>query len=561
MPFAVVDVNACFQAQASRTAQDQAQEKTAVKSRVFIVLLLFLGVCLGSYYVARAQTGSGIVISQATQDFVNNVTAAITAASNINMNGHSIVNGCISGVCSATAFGATAGIDSTAAIQNGINALPQGGILWLPGASSCYLLSSTLTISKAVVLESDHACIKWSGPASATGMVEFLSGANGGGIVGTQGSYSAASSPWQGFLLDVTGAAGGAMPIITTASGTLNINNLTFKNFAMRVSSTTATYGLHVLATSSVDDNIERLYAFSSNGTKATGWFISIDYPGGGSGGSANGAIIKGNREYGAFTYGIQQANQGQMIGSEIIDNEIGGAVQAYNISCGYGLLFAGNDALDSVPEQNGCVTVFGSGALGNNSSPTIIGYQSEQPNTGGQTGVSDICTASLQGALFENVYLSGDTTGSNYQAATGIMLDAHSSAIVIEGSTFKYFTSAAIDDTAGARLVTTINNTVAGDAPEVIDPGYNVKTHTWRVNSDQGYQLNGSNVIDASGNVFDNTLIENKLSGAPDSAIGAGLCREFVVAGTNPGTCKLEIMCGTSTTPIPIADNIGSGC
>lgn len=51
------------------------------------------------------------------------------------------------------------------------------------------------------------------------------------------------------------------------------------------------------------------------------------------------------------------------------------------------------------------------------------------------------------------------------------------------------------------------------------------------------------------------------KLSAAPSTAPGAGLCVQFFVAGTNATTCKLQSMCGTSTTPVTIVDNIGGGC
>jgi hypothetical protein len=44
-------------------------------------------------------------------------------------------------------------------------------------------------------------------------------------------------------------------------------------------------------------------------------------------------------------------------------------------------------------------------------------------------------------------------------------------------------------------------------------------------------------------------------------TAPGTGYLKLEVVAGTNPGTCKLIAYAGTSTTPTTIADNIGSGC
>lgn len=59
---------------------------------------------------------------------------------------------------------------------------------------------------------------------------------------------------------------------------------------------------------------------------------------------------------------------------------------------------------------------------------------------------------------------------------------------------------------------------------------------------------------------VADNPVY-NKLSAAPVAAPGAGKCVTFAVAGTNAGSCKLQAQCGTSTTPVTIVDNVGSGC
>lgn len=42
--------------------------------------------------------------------------------------------------------------------------------------------------------------------------------------------------------------------------------------------------------------------------------------------------------------------------------------------------------------------------------------------------------------------------------------------------------------------------------------------------------------------------------------APGAGFAAIQAVAGTNPGTCKIIIYAGTSTTPITIVDNVGLG-
>lgn len=46
-----------------------------------------------------------------------------------------------------------------------------------------------------------------------------------------------------------------------------------------------------------------------------------------------------------------------------------------------------------------------------------------------------------------------------------------------------------------------------------------------------------------------------------PGTAPGAAKLALRVVAGTNAGTCKIIAYAGTSTTPVTIADNVGSGC
>lgn len=46
-----------------------------------------------------------------------------------------------------------------------------------------------------------------------------------------------------------------------------------------------------------------------------------------------------------------------------------------------------------------------------------------------------------------------------------------------------------------------------------------------------------------------------------PGTAPGAGITKIHAMAGTNAGTCKLVAYAGTSTTPVTIVDNIGSGC
>ncbi len=45
-----------------------------------------------------------------------------------------------------------------------------------------------------------------------------------------------------------------------------------------------------------------------------------------------------------------------------------------------------------------------------------------------------------------------------------------------------------------------------------------------------------------------------------PGSAAGAGYCKTYWVAGTAGGSGKLVAYCGTSTTPVTIVDNVGTG-
>jgi hypothetical protein len=63
------------------------------------------------------------------------------------------------------------------------------------------------------------------------------------------------------------------------------------------------------------------------------------------------------------------------------------------------------------------------------------------------------------------------------------------------------------------------------------------------------------------AGNIHGTSLFGKKLSSAPGIAAGAGNVEIFTVAGTNDGTCKIEAIAGTGTTPVVLADNIGTGC
>ena len=69
-----------------------------------------------------------------------------------------------------------------------------------------------------------------------------------------------------------------------------------------------------------------------------------------------------------------------------------------------------------------------------------------------------------------------------------------------------------------------------------------------------------GNNIIVTCNPTSVPGLAINKLATAP-IAIGSGICQLFAIAGTNSGTCKLQLQCGTSSTPVTIIDNVGAGC
>jgi hypothetical protein len=72
---------------------------------------------------------------------------------------------------------------------------------------------------------------------------------------------------------------------------------------------------------------------------------------------------------------------------------------------------------------------------------------------------------------------------------------------------------------------------------------------------------------IDPSGNENVNTVTLRKVTSgaganvAAAAAPGTGKLTLEVVAGTTSGTCKIIAYAGTSTTPVTIVDNVGSGC
>lgn len=59
---------------------------------------------------------------------------------------------------------------------------------------------------------------------------------------------------------------------------------------------------------------------------------------------------------------------------------------------------------------------------------------------------------------------------------------------------------------------------------------------------------------------IFNVATLQAKVT-ASSTAPGASTMKLEVVAGTNAGTCKLQAYAGTSTTPVTVVDNVGSGC
>lgn len=69
-----------------------------------------------------------------------------------------------------------------------------------------------------------------------------------------------------------------------------------------------------------------------------------------------------------------------------------------------------------------------------------------------------------------------------------------------------------------------------------------------------------GNNTVVTCNPSASSGLSVNKVITAP-VAIGSGICQLFAIAGTGAGTCKLQLQCGTSSTPVTIIDNVGAGC
>jgi hypothetical protein len=71
------------------------------------------------------------------------------------------------------------------------------------------------------------------------------------------------------------------------------------------------------------------------------------------------------------------------------------------------------------------------------------------------------------------------------------------------------------------------------------------------------GGQINGD--LTVTGKITTSASVITKLSADPTTAPGAGKAILYVVAGAN-GTATLRMMAGTSTTPVNVAVNVGTG-
>jgi hypothetical protein len=120
-----------------------------------------------------------------------------------------------------------------------------------------------------------------------------------------------------------------------------------------------------------------------------------------------------------------------------------------------------------------------------------------------------------------------------------------------------------------GTQRVTMGSNTMAflGSAASEFDLTHNTARLNFGATLDTGIHRQAAGLLEVNngtlGTYRDLMFRTNYMPKITPSgtAPGANACKFEVVAGTNAGTCKLQAICGTSTTPVPILDNIGSGC
>lgn len=75
--------------------------------------------------------------------------------------------------------------------------------------------------------------------------------------------------------------------------------------------------------------------------------------------------------------------------------------------------------------------------------------------------------------------------------------------------------------------------------------------------------KVNGTDkfAVDSTGTITAMAAETLTKTGNVPVAPGAGKCRTFATAGTNAGTCKIQVVCGTSAVPATLVDNVGGSC
>jgi hypothetical protein len=131
--------------------------------------------------------------------------------------------------------------------------------------------------------------------------------------------------------------------------------------------------------------------------------------------------------------------------------------------------------------------------------------------------------------------------------------------AIRAQGSLGTNAAQVALDYGSGARLISQGADASTNGAFRILstrsDGSNGVSPFLTDTSNNIALGVSGQNVAFVS-----NTVTFPKIT-SPGTAPGAATCRLEFVAGTNANTCKAQLYCGTSTTPVVLVDNVGSGC
>lgn len=187
-----------------------------------------------------------------------------------------------------------------------------------------------------------------------------------------------------------------------------------------------------------------------------------------------------------------------------------------------------------------------------------VVGVEADVDIGGTSAVVSRI------GALVQigGSYTAANTRGSAFDAGLAFGIDASATA----GATWKngiVFGNGTWPFTTDSKLV------AAFGAAGAADTGIDFSNVTFSTNAifTPGFKVNPSGKmsgLSAELGSFGATVAQGELGiarvAASGSAPGAAYAKIAVVCGTNAGTAKLIAYAGTSSTPVTILDNIGSG-